>query len=70
MQFHLKRRRASLFICWSNGVKRPMNYTRDEEAEEVAEVVDMVPAIAVTYALDSANEASYLQVSKEVFQER
>jgi hypothetical protein len=36
-----------------------MDDTRDEEAKEVTEIVDVVPAIAVTYALDSADETSY-----------
>jgi hypothetical protein len=37
--------------------------SRYEEAEEIAEIIDMVPSVAVTCALNSANKAGWVAVS-------
>jgi hypothetical protein len=39
-------------------MQRPMDNSRYEEAEEIAQIVDMVPSIAIARALHSADEAS------------
>lgn len=42
-----------------------MDDSRDEEAKEVAQVIDVVPTITVDYSSNSADEASLHHVSKK-----
>jgi hypothetical protein len=58
MQFHLERACTGLFPRWKHNMQQPMNNPRDEEPEEIAQVIDVIPAITVTHTTNSTDESS------------
>jgi hypothetical protein len=47
-------------------MQQPTESSRDEEPEEVAQIIDVSPSLAVAYPSNSADEASWGHFSRQV----